>query len=75
MCDLLFLPKTPNGFNYLLVVTDIYNSKFNIEPIKNKDSHTVLDALLNIFKRDYLDKPKGLISTDAGTEFKAVFNK
>ena len=77
MCDLLFLPKTPapDEYNYLLVVTDIYNSKFDIEPIKNKESQTVLDALLKIFKKDYLDKPKASISTDNGTEFKAVFNK
>ena len=56
------------------VITDIYNSKFDIEPIKNKDSQTVLDALLKIFKRDYIDKPKSSISSDAGTEFKNVFN-
>ena len=53
MCDLLFLPKTPTSFNYLLVVTDIYNSKFDIEAIKNKESQTVLNALLKIFKRDF----------------------
>ena len=54
--------------------TDIYNSKFDIEAIKNKKSQTVLDALLKIFKRDYIEKPKASISTDAGTEFKNVFN-
>ena len=75
MADLLFLPKAQNGYNYLLVITDIYNSKFDIEPIKNKEAQTVLDALLEIFKRIYLDKPKASISTDAGTEFKQVFKK
>jgi len=74
MADLLFLPKTPENYKYLLVITDIYNSKFDIEPIKNKESKTVLNALLKIFKRDYIDKPKASISTDAGSEFKNVFN-
>jgi hypothetical protein len=74
MCDLLFLPETKEGFKYLLVVTDIYNSKFDIEPIKNKYSQTVLDSLLKIFKRDYVDKPLSSVSTDAGSEFKNVFN-
>ena len=73
MADLLFLPKTPNGYNYLLVVTDTYNSKFDIEPIKNKEAQLVLNALLKIFKRKYLNKPKASISTDASTEFKEVF--
>ena len=35
---------------------------------------TVLNALLKNFKRDYIDKPLSSISTDAGTEFKDVFN-
>lgn len=74
MADLLFLPKTPDNYKYLLVITDIYNSKFDIEPIKNKESQTVLNALLKIFKRDYIERPKASISTDAGTEFKNVFN-
>ena len=74
MIDLLFLPKTPSNYKYLLVITDIYNSKFDIEPIKKKESQTVLDALLKIFKRDYIDKPKSSISSDAGTEFKNVYN-
>ena len=74
MADLLFLPKTPDDYKYLLVITDIYNSKFDIEPIKNKESQTVLNALLKIFERDYIKNPKASISTDAGTEFKNVFN-
>ena len=65
--------ETKGGFNYLLVVTDIYNSDFDIEPIKNKDSKTVLNALSEIFKRDYIKNPKASISTDAGSEFKDVF--
>ena len=75
MADLSFLPTTPSGYNYLLVVTDIYNSKFDIEAVKNIEPQTVLNALLEISKRDYLDKPKASISTDAGTEFKQVLKK
>ena len=52
MADLLFLPKTPSNYKYLLVITDIFNSKFDIEPIKNKESQTVLNAL----KKKYLNE-------------------
>ena len=46
-----------------------YKSRGNI-----LESQTVLNALLKIFKRDYIERPKASISTDAGTEFKNVFN-
>ena len=37
MIDLLFLPKTPDDYKYLLVITDIYNSNLtqNRSKIKN----------------------------------------
>ena len=76
MADILFLPtdeKTKD--KYLLVIVDLANDEFDIEPIKNKDSKTVLDAMLNIFKRKYIKKPYASIVTDSGTEFKSVFHK
>ena len=60
MTDLLFSQTTQKGFKYLLVITDIYNFKFDIEPIKNKKSKTVLNAMLKIFKRPHLNRPEAL---------------
>lgn len=73
--DLLFLPKTKQGFNYLLVCVDLANDQFDIEPIKNKKPETVLDAFKKMLKRQYLNLPGGSISTDAGSEFKGAFHK
>jgi len=76
MCDLLFLPtdeKTKD--KYLFVIVDLANDEFDIEPIKNKDAQTVLNAMLKIFKRKYIKKPYSSLVTDSGNEFKGVFHK
>jgi len=75
MADLLMLPEDKKGFKYLLVVCDLWSDEVDFEPIKNKDSVTVLNALKKIFKRPYLNLPKGSIATDSGSEFKGVFHK
>jgi len=75
MADLLFLPKTSKGYLYVLVVVDLYTDEFDMEPIKNKQSTTVLKAMKKMFKRKYLKKPYASISTDSGGEFKFVFHK
>jgi len=75
MADLLFLPTTKQGFKYLLTVTDLADDSFDMEPLKRKEAGAVLKALKEIFKRPYLDQPKGSIQTDPGTEFKGVFHK
>ena len=74
MADLLYLPDD-DGYKYLLVMTDVITHAFDIEPIKNKESATVLKAMKDIFKRKYLKKPKASLRTDNGTEFKGVFHK
>ena len=74
MADLLYLPDD-DGYKYLLVMTDVITHAFDIEPIKNKESSTVLQAMKDIFKRKYLKKPKASLRTDNGTEFKGVFHK
>ena len=74
MADLLFLPDD-KGFKYLLVITDVITHAFDIEPIKNKESSTVLKAMKVIFKRKYLKEPHASLRTDNGTEFKSVFHK
>ena len=73
MADLLFLPETTKGYKYCLVVVDLANDEFDIEPIKNKEPQTVLDALKEMYKRPYIKEPYSSIKTDAGNEFKGVF--
>ena len=75
MADLLELPTTKKGLKWCLVVADLANDAFDIEPLKNKESKTTLQGLKNIFKREILTKPKMSLTTDGGTEFKSVFNK
>lgn len=74
--DLLFLPTSERAklkFKYLLVMDDIANDAFDIEPITNKTAATVLTATKKIFKRGILKPPKASIRTDSGTEFKGEF--
>lgn len=73
--DLLLLPTTKLGYKYLLVMVDLWSNYFDIEPIKNKDASTMLQAMKEIFKREYLKLPKSSIKTDAGTEFKGQFEQ
>ena len=74
MADLLHLPESKKGNKYLLVVIDLWSNEIEIEPIKDKTSESTLKALLNMFKRPFLKKPKASIATDAGTEFKNQFH-
>lgn len=74
MADLLELPKTEEGFKYLFVVVDLWSDEFDIEPLKNKQPKTVLDAFKKMLKRKHLNFPKGSIATDQGSEFKGVFH-
>lgn len=75
MADLLFLPTTKEGYKYLLVVVDLATDLFDLEPIKNKESTTVLQAFKEMFKRPYIKLPEYSVRTDAGSEFKNVFHK
>jgi hypothetical protein len=75
MQDLLELPKNKEGYKYLVVLCDIANNAFDIEPIKFKTPKSVLDATLEMFKRKYISKPYASIRTDGGNEFKGVYSK
>lgn len=75
MADVLYLPKTKEGFNYLLVIVDLATKEVDFEPVKNTNSQTILDATKKIFKRKHIKEPYASISTDAGIEFKSVFHK
>jgi hypothetical protein len=75
MADLLELPETKKGFKYLLVVVDLATDEFDIEPITNNKSLTVVDAMKKMFNRRYIKKPYASIRTDGGAEFKDAFDK
>jgi len=75
MADLLELPETKKGFKYLLVVVDLATDEFDIEPITNNKSLTVVDAMKRMFNRRYIKKPYASIRTDGGAEFKDAFDK
>lgn len=73
--DLLELPKTKEGFKYLLVVVDLWTDEFDVEPIKTKTSNVVLSAFKKIIKRKHLNLPEASMRTDGGGEFKGDFSK
>jgi hypothetical protein len=75
MADLLELPETKKGFKYLLVVVDLATDEFDIEPITNNKSLTVVDAMKRMFNRRYIKKPYASIRTDGGAEFEGAFDE
>jgi hypothetical protein len=75
MADLLQLPETKDGYNYVLVVVDLATDMFDIEPIKNNSATLVLEAFKKMFKRKYIKKPHASVRTDGGAEFKKEFTE
>jgi hypothetical protein len=75
MMDILILPKTKEGYNSLLVCVDLHSREFDIEPLKNKQPKSVLNAFETMIKRPYLKLPYYSIQTDGGAEFKSEFSK
>ena len=75
MADLLFLPLTKQKYRYILTVVDLATDEFDIEPLKDKEPKTVLAGLKAMYKRSYIKEPYASIRTDAGNEFKGVFQK
>lgn len=73
--DLLYTPKTKQGYKYLLVVVDIANNAFDIQEMKTKSSGDTLEAFKKMFKRNFIKQPKISIRTDNGSEFQGSFNK
>lgn len=65
--DVLYMPED-EGFSYILVCVDMYDSSVDAEPIKKVDVDNVLIAFKQIFKRKYLKYPV-FITFDKGTEF------
>ena len=75
MADIMHLPTDKFGFKYLLVVVDLANDQFDMEPLKHRDADATLKGLKKMFTREYINKPYASITTDAGTEFRGVFQK
>ena len=75
MADLLMLPQTKDGYKYLLTVVDLGTDELDFEPMKTKEPKETLEAIKNIFRRDYLNLPYASITTDGGNEFKGIFAK
>ena len=71
--DTLYVPTAMGGFKYLIVVVDIHSRILDAEPTKVLDSNTARNALIKIYSRSILSKPK-IMETDAGSEFKGAFN-
>jgi hypothetical protein len=78
MADLLFLPKTKKGFQYLFVIVDLATDEFDYEPLKEKSSSEIVKAIYSIDKRPYIkinfDRGQS-IRTDSGKEFEGSFGK
>lgn len=75
MIDIAEYPTASFGYKYLLVCTDLATRDFDIEKMKNKDSQTVLNAMMKMFDRKYIDLPKYYMISDNGGEFKNVFHR
>lgn len=66
--DVLHLPTDVGNYSYIVVVVDVFNSKCDMEAIKNVDGKSVVKALKTIYSRGILQKPK-VLQMDKGTEF------
>jgi len=71
--DLLKLPED-KGHEYCLVVVDLHSRYIGAVPLKNRESKTVFNALMKIYKdyKTYLKLPN-TIECDQGAEFKGDF--
>lgn len=75
MMDILHLPYDKQvKTKYLLVLVDLADDSFDIEPVERKDPKTTVQAINEMFQRKYIKVPYASIRTDGGTEFKGEFN-
>ena len=73
MADLMILPTDKFGYKYALVIVDLADDSFDIQELKSKTPDAVLKGLKKVFTRPYIKKPYASLTTDAGTEFRGVF--
>lgn len=75
MADLLHLPTTQDGYKYLLVVVDLASKEFDIQPMKDTNSKSTVNAIEKMFKRPYIKMPHSSIQVDGGAEFNKFFTQ
>ena len=75
MGDVLHLPTTEKGFKYLLVICDLAERTFDMEPMKECTDKGVLNAYKKMIHRTFIKLPEYTMATDAGNEFKGDFDK
>jgi hypothetical protein len=75
MADLLHLPETYEGYKYLLVVVDLASKEFDIQPMKDTNSKSTVNAIEKMFKRPYIKMPHSSIQVDGGAEFNKFFTQ
>jgi hypothetical protein len=72
-CDLLILPED-SGYNFALVVVDVYSGKTQALPSKGRTAQEILTLMKKIYDSNVLTLPE-TIQCDNGSEFKGVFKK
>jgi hypothetical protein len=65
--DLMSLPETPEGFNCVLTVVDLFSRFAWVQPLKSKTAREVLAAFQTILVP--ISRPSTLVS-DIGAKFK-----
>jgi hypothetical protein len=73
--DTVYLPKTKEGFKYLLVITDLANRTFDVEPMTDIKDEDALSAYKRMLRRNFIKIPEYQLATDLGNEFKGSFNE
>lgn len=67
--DVLYMPND-KGYRYLLVVADIGTREVDAEPLTTRDSKHIIQGFEKIYRRSVLNKPRAVMHTDPGSEFK-----
>jgi hypothetical protein len=77
MSDILHLPTTREGYKYLLVIVDLADNSFDIEPLKEIESDNILKGMRAIFRRPHIEAPTSGSSfqTDGGAEYAGATHK
>ena len=61
--------KDNNGFQYILIVQDVFSRKIWATPLKRKDKETVIEALKNIFNQLQPFHKDARLIVDRGSEY------
>lgn len=69
LCDMSMLAKTNDGHKYLFTCIDVLSKHAWVEPMRDKQAATTVQAFRNILQRSHPRKPL-LLRSDWGSEFK-----